>query len=151
MTYITDHLDLKLTVSPNDSADKFRAAEIERLQQLAAVMRAAAMHPRRLGGDAMPEELALDKKRSKRVLHVVEKSLALWGGEPAAWDQARQVAATLKWEDWWSEHERRIQSRQRYIATWCHRYGDQNGDIKWCNSALSKLSSELQWIAYALR
>lgn len=151
MTYIAGHLDLKLTVRATDSAAAIQTQEIERLQQLVAVMTAAATHPRRLGGDATAEELALDKKRAKRVLYIAEKCLSMWGGEPAPFDEATRIAATLRWEDWWSEHERRIQQRQRYIATWCHRYGDQNGDIKWTNQALTRLTSELKWLVYALR
>lgn len=151
MPFLTEYLDLAITVRADDSAEAIAAAEVERLQQLTAVFRAAAAHPRRLGGDATPEELAIDKKRAKRLAYAAEQSLKGWGAEPAEYGEATKIAATIRFEQWWEEHERRIRARQRYIATWGHRYGDRNGDARWCKSAIVKLNNELKWLAYALR
>jgi hypothetical protein len=151
MSFLAEYLDLAITVRAEDSAEIINAAEVERLQHLVAVLQAAAAHPRRLGGDAMPEELAQDKKRAKRLAHAAAQALKGWGGETASWEDASKVAATINFEEWWGEHERRIRSRQRYIATWCHRYGNNNGDARWCNSAIVRLENELKWFKHALR
>jgi hypothetical protein len=151
VSFLHAYIDPKITVRADDSAEAITRSERERLQQLYAVALAAASHPRRLGGDAMPEELALDKKRSKRIAHAVGNLLRDWQVEPQEYPDATKDAAIINWLRWWSAHEQYLLARQRYIATWCHRYGDSNGDIRWAKSAVTRLNNELKHLSNAMR
>lgn len=151
MGFLQGYVDRAITVRPEDSAVALAAAEVERLQRLVAVFRTAAAHPRRLGGEAWPEELALDKKRAKRLAHAAEHVLRDWGGEPVEWEEASKVAATLNFESWWHDHEAWLRARQCYVATWCQRYGDNNGDLRWGKSAIVRFNNELKYLSYAMR
>lgn len=151
LTFLDRYIDRNLTVSPEDSAEKFAADELLRIQQHHAVMRALAAHPRRLGGDATSDELADDKRRAKRVLHALDQCLTAWGGQPTEWEEASKIAATLDITAWREQHEVRIRARQKYLATWWIRYGNQNGDKRFVNQAINRLENELRWVAYALR
>lgn len=136
-------------VREDDTVESIQAHEVERLSMLLAVAVTAQEHPRRLGTDATPDELALDKTRAKRIAHSAAQCLKSWGGHPngTAVDAAR-LAAQVNWRNWWNEQQVYLVNRRRYIATWAIKTG---ADPRWCKSAVVKINNELQWLAYALR
>jgi hypothetical protein len=149
-SYLAHWYDPELKVADTETVDDITKAEIERLVKLLAVAQAAGSIPRRLGGDASPTDLALDKRRAKRIGHVAAQLLGSWSGKtklPPAPAVTRE-AATVDWKQWWAEHRIWLMNRQRYIATWCLKY---EADAKWCKSALVKLNNELLWLEHALR
>lgn len=149
MTYLAQWFDRDLEVSEDDTAAQMEVAEQERIANLLATAITAQQIPRRLGMDANSEELALDKRRAKRVAHVAQQLLKSWGGDPAQANGAvRREAAVIEWRQWWEEQQTYLLNKQRYIATWALKLGQ---DHKWAKSALVRINNELQWLAYALR
>lgn len=148
-SFLTAFLDLSLPVSEGESQTSLARAEQERLAHLLAIATHAQTIPRRLGGEASPDELADDKRRGKRVEHVAGQLLTAWGGRPSNYaHDVNREAAQVNWQRWWQEHETWLLNRQRYLATWCHKC---DGDEKWTKSAITRLQNEIKWISYALR
>lgn len=142
-TFQDPGLEVDLTVTPEDVS----AAEVGRLQSAVAVVAVTAAIPRRLS-DANREELALDKRRARRVLHVQRQSLVAWGGEEREADAEERIAgAQMVWELWQESHQVAVQARLRQIATWAKK----TGHLRFGKSAVVKLSQELEWMEYALR
>lgn len=149
MSFLRQYLDLSLDVGPENAA-ALHEAEVERINTLYNIMLMIQAMPRRLGQDASAEDLALDKKRAKRVAHVCLQLLKSWGAEPQAVGDLAREAAVWNWATWYDEHRIWLINRQRYVATWCHKAG-QNGDLRWCRAAVTRLTSELNWMANAVR
>ena len=152
MSYLAQWVDPALEVSAEESVDKIVKEELERLLRLNAIATAAGQIPRRLGQDASSPELAVDKKRSRRIAHVALQLASAWSGKDpnklkVKYDAA-QDAAVVNWNLWWEEHRVWLINRQRYIATWASRQEDQ---ARWCKSAMVRLNNETQWFEYALR
>ena len=152
MSYLAQWVDPALEVSPEESAKRIQLEEINRLLKLHAIAIAAGAIPRRLGVDATTEELAADKKRCRRIAHVALQLASAWSGKDpdklkAKYDVVKE-AAVVNWALWWEGHKTLLINRQRYIATWSSR---QDGQERWCKSALVKLNNETQWLEYALR
>lgn len=136
-------LDVDLTVSVEDLA----AHEQARLAACVATVAVTGAMPRRLS-NATRDELALDKKRARRVLHVLRQSLAAWGGterEPTG--EERSAGAQLDWQPWCEAHQVEVQARLKYVATW----GKKTGNLRFAKTAVVRLKQELEWMAYALR
>jgi hypothetical protein len=123
------------------------AAEIERLQEACGIIVVTLGIPRRLS-DATREELALDKKRARRSLHVLLQSLLLWGGKQRDPTSDEKVAgAQLDW-DYWHESHRTVATRHlTHLATW----GKRAGHLRFGKSAVVRITQELDWLEYALR
>lgn len=142
-SYHDPGLEVDLTVS----LESVVAAEQARLSAACAILAVTAAIPRRLS-DASREELALDKKRARRVLHVERQALAAWDGkerEPTA--DERSAGAQLSWELWPETTRTLISTRTRYIATWAKR----TGNLRFGKSAIVRLTQEASWLDYALR
>ena len=123
------------------------AAEIERLQAAVAVLQGCLAVPRRLS-DATREELALDKRRTRRALHVVMQSLLVWGGMPRAQTaEEKSAGAQLDWEVWPEEHRTVANRHLTHLATW----GKRAGHLRFAKSAVVRITQELDWLEYALR
>jgi hypothetical protein len=150
VSFIITYIDLELKVRPDDSAVTLAAAEIERINKLFNIAKAAQTIPRRLGTEASSLELMIDKQRARRVEHTAKQLLRDWKAQPAELEVVRE-AAVVDWMRWWADHRVFLINRQAYIATWCHKYGDDNGDIRWCKSAIVRLNNEVKWLTYALR
>lgn len=151
MSYLDTYVDLALPIPAEERAITITEDEVERLTKLLAVARLAQSIPRRLGAEASAEQLAEDSRRGKRIAHVASQLLTSWGGDPGVspGDVGRE-AATVNWDRWWEEHQVWLVNRQRYLATWCHK-SSQNGDLRWCKSAMVRLENEIKWLAYAMR
>jgi hypothetical protein len=145
--YLDSRFDPGLAVDLADTPDSLAGQEIDRLQSKCAVVSVAGQIPRRIG-KASGEELALDKLRCRRVLHVCRQSLKSWGGEERLPSDEEQIAgAQLLWEEWTSAYASEVETRIRYFATW----GKRAGEIKVAKSAVVRLEQELRWLRYALR
>jgi len=106
--------------------------------------------PRRLGGEATSEELALDKKRGRRAAHALRQSHVSWTkDEPVIElnDLTKRTGAQLEWDPWSRDHALSVMRSLRTLSTWAI----INDDRRWGRSAVVYLENELRWITYALR
>lgn len=154
MSFLSEWYDPGLETDPKDTVESITAAEISRLARQASVAGLALGIPRRLGGEADSDELALDKKRAKRVIHVLVQCLNSWKGNgnpegPFPMDDGiRMEAAQIIWPDWCESHTVWLRNRLRYVVTW----GRQNNvDEKAIKKMATRLRNELGWVSYALR
>jgi hypothetical protein len=143
-----------LDVDTDLNSDSFASEEIARIQTAACRILVAFDIPRRLGGDATSDELAADKRRCKRTIHVLRQSLAGWSAKDSSkvgWrpitDEDKVEGASLIWDKWWEEQESYLSARRIYIATW----GLKKPDTAYAKSAVTRLSNELTQMAYAMR
>lgn len=150
MSFIAAHYDAALEVDETDTVDSITEAELARLAKNVNLCALVLSIPRRLGGDAADEELALDKRRAKRVLHAENQSYAAWGGTtlPLAEDGLNQEAAQLDWKRWLQEQDAWLTARIRYLVTWGRKTG---ADEAWIKSSVVRLTNEQRWVNYALR
>lgn len=147
MRFLDRYFDPVLDVDVSVSEESIVAEEIERLQRMTAEAMVACQIPRRLS-DASREELALDKKRSRRIAHVLRQNLAGWGGaliDPSL--EQRQAGAQVHWESWWGDHQPWLEARMRLVASWAKK----SGNLSVGKKLLTRLSNELEWLKYALR
>lgn len=145
--YLDSRFDPGLAVDLADTPESLAAQEIDRLQSKCAVVSIAGQIPRRIG-KASGEELALDKLRCRRVLHVCRQSLKSWGGEERLPSDEEQIeGAQLLWEQWADAYTSEVEARIRYFATW----GKRTGETSVAKSAVVRLDQELRWLRYALR
>jgi hypothetical protein len=124
--------------------------EVQRLLRSIAIVSAAGAIPRRLGGDATSGELAIDKKRARRVAWALNQTLIKWKarpGKPPMDDLIRVSAANLIWGQFISEHQTHVLARIRLVATWAIRENEQ----RWGKSAVVRYENEVKWVAYAMR
>lgn len=154
MSFLAEWYDPGLETDPNDTVDSITQAEVARLARQASVAGLALGMPRRLGGEATDEELALDKKRSKRVVHVLMQCLGSWKGNGAPEgplpmdDGVRMDSAQVVWSDWCESQQTWLRNRIRYVVTW----GRANGvDERIVKQMVTRLKNELGWLTYALR
>lgn len=150
---LTDLHDPALEIPADTTTESIVKEEVERLARLTAIMGTTVTIPRRLGADASPEELAVDKKRGRRVTHALAQCLGAWNGGPFGYlpetEAIRQESAVLLWGHWWEEHQVWLGGRLCFIATWARK--SEVSDERWAKSAVVKLQNEQRWIAYALR
>jgi hypothetical protein len=83
--------------------------------------------PRRLGGDATSDELAIDKKLSNRMAHMGQDAAFRWGGEPGEWGalegdefepEERSAAAVLDWFEWVPAQAQAMLRDDTAMAVW---------------------------------
>jgi len=121
-----------------------------RLVSALALVFVAGSISRRLGSEADDEELALDKKRAKRVNHALRQSLGSWIRKLPPIevdDKTRQEGAQLDWVLFVEAHITQLKSEIRFVASWAIK----NDEIKWGKSAVVKLENEIRWLTYAMR
>lgn len=147
MAFLDSYWDPAIEVDLSLDVDKVALEERERLARMHAVAVVASQIPRRLS-DATRDELAMDKKRSRRIAHALAQSLTAWAGvvEPPT-DEDRRNGAQIDWEPWWEEHCAWLEHRLRYVASWAK----ATGNLRFGKSAVVKLSQELAWLKYAMR
>jgi hypothetical protein len=152
MAFLAELHDPELDVPSGITAARITTEEKERLTRMTAVASLAVAIPRRVGSDATPEELAIDKKRARRVKHALEQCLFAWEETKDVKlpenDVLRQEAATIVWESWWEEHQVYLESRVRLVVTWTYKTG---ADERWTKSAVVKFQNEIRWLSYAMR
>lgn len=151
MSFMMTYIDLDLKIPEGDTREKINTAEAARVGKMLAVAITAQEMPRRLGGEASPEELANDKSMNRRIAHVASQLMVGWGtnGNGASADVKRE-AASVDWKKWIAAHETFIVNRCRYIATWQHKVGDKTSE-RWAKGAVTRLENELKWLRYAMR
>jgi len=149
MKFLDSYFDPKVKLLDEDTEARISRAEQDRLKKLFNVATTASMMPRRLT-DAMPEDLAADKLKARRMAHVATNSLKSWGASLEGMNgyDVRREAAIVDWNHWSIDHQIYLLQRQFYIATWAISTG---GDQRWAKSAITKLSNERTWIERALR
>lgn len=142
--------DPELKIPRPASREVFEVQQIDRLASATAVVFAAGSLSRRIGGDASSRDLAIDKKRSKRVGHALRQSILAWTNRPPRIlvdDETRIKGAQLDWQQFYAEHVTQVNSALVLLATWAIR----NGEHRWGRSAVVALENELRWVRYALR
>src|SRR5262245_23021357 len=99
---------------PRTDRSRITAEEIERLCHALALVKVAGSIPRRLGFKATDEELALDKKRARRVGHALRQSLDGWTRDPKVEfddEVIRREGAQLEWLLFSTEHIVELRAR----------------------------------------
>jgi hypothetical protein len=144
---IDQYWDPALKVDKKMTPEAIAVTEIERLQGELAAAVVAANFPRRLG-DASRGELALDKRRSRRVGHALRQSLSAWGGaERTATEPEFRTGAQIDWPGWLEQHQTELHGRLRFVASWAK----LTTNLKFGKSAVVRLSQEHAWLIYAMR
>lgn len=149
-SYLARHFDPALDVGGVGSREILEGEQVERIKRALSVILVCGSIPRRLGGDATPEELALDKKRARRTAHALKQSLHSWRKRPGELpidDQVRTEGAQMKWEPWGEAHTMTLNNQLRVVST----YAITSGEEDWGKSAVVRLENEVNWISYALR
>lgn len=147
MGLLETYQDPGLDVDSSLSAEQVSAAEQERLACWLATVVACGAVPRRLS-DANREELALDKRRARRVAHVLRQSLIAWGGkEREPTPEERSAGAQLDWATWAESCGAATSVRIRMIATWAKK----TDNLRFGKSGVVRLVQEVEWMSYALR
>lgn len=148
-TYLARHYDPALVVEEIGPRKTLEAGEVERLQRAMTVVLCAGSIPRRIG-DASDAELALDKKRSRRVLHALNQSYRGWTNKAPklkATPEIKSEGAVINWTAWREEHLTIVRHRLRVLTTWAVRAEEE----AWGKQCVVKLENEIGWIEYSLR
>lgn len=148
--YLERHYDSGIRLPRNLDRSMLTNQEIERIVRSLTMMRVISEIPRRLGEDASAPELALDKRRARRVGWAFQQSLLNWRKKIprlTADDDLRSQASLLVWEAFVPAHSTELRGRMALIATWSIRMED----TRWGRSAIVRLENEAKWVLYALR
>lgn len=118
-------------------------AEARRLQKLADIAAGAVAIPRRLGGEATGRELAHDKRKGRRILHIARR-LESWWDAPVSEDRpaTSRDSAQIVWDEWWSDHKEWLDRRITWIATWGVKHNNRSA----ANKYVSLLRRERQYL-----
>lgn len=150
-TFLARYHDAELVLPDDVTREALEKEECSRIGRSLAVCLIAGSIPKRLGGDATDIELALDKKRSRRMAHALSRSLAGWTKKSADYmpldDAIRSAGAAIDWRKFEAEHVTLVKSRLSLMAT----YAIRDGQERWGKSAVVRLENELNWVTYALR
>jgi len=149
-TFLQRFFDPALDPPRVESSEALENAQIARLARSQSVVILAGAIPRRLGAAATDTELALDRKRSKRIAHALGQSLKGWTKKnvPLPLDEKVRVeGAQVVWESWASDHLVAIQAELRSLATWAV----LNEQEKWGRSCVVRLENERNWVEHAMR
>lgn len=149
-SFLARFYDPALPIEGIGSREEIERQVVERIVRALSVTIIAGTTPRRLGGDAMDDELAMDKKRARRFGHVLGQSLKQWTKKrpDLPLDKAVRIeGAQIKWETWKDKQCADIAAQLRLVATW----SVQKDEEKWGKSAVVKLENELKWMEYAFR
>lgn len=147
--YLGEHFDGSLDIRGIPNREELERRQRDRLNRALATVLITSQIPRRLGSDASPEELAMDKKRSRRVAHALRQSLLSWQKkiELQVDDEIRRDGAQLNWDKWSTKFLTDLRLQMSCVATWAVAKEDED----WGKSALVRLKNEENWLTYALR
>lgn len=147
--YLGQHYDAALDIEGIGSREELEARQVDRISRELAIIIVTGTIPRRLGTDATAEELALDKKRARRVGHALKQSLSGWTKKYKleADEEIRRAGAQLDWTTWLPAATTAVMVNRRLIAT----YAIRSQQESWGKSAIVKLNNELNWIEHAMR
>lgn len=157
MSGIGDKMDAGFEPPPDWSPDSIEAQELPRLMADAMMALAAVGHPRRLGGDASREELARDKRISRKIANAYLVVLRFYGAGRGDWrelikraaqdDEARVAGAQVRWVDWVPERLRWLEQRIGRVAA----YALKRDEMTWGNHAVFRLERERELLDLAAR
>lgn len=149
-SFLAQHYDPELNLDAIGSREELETRQIARINRALSVTLLAGTTPRRLGGDATDEELAVDKKRARRCGHALGQSLKQWTKRKQDLpldDSVRREGAQIKWTEWAEAHCVDIKNQLRCVAT----YAIRSDQERWGKSAVVRLENELKWLEFALR
>jgi hypothetical protein len=148
--YLSRYYDPALELPETGAREEWERRQIERLERALSVVIMAGTIPRRLGGDANDDELALDRRRAKRAGHALSQSLKGWTKNKPNLplnDDVRMAGAQIVWETWRDAHLSDLNLQLRSVTTWAIKHDE----LDWGKSAVVKLENEINWVGYALR
>ena len=148
--YLERYFDSGLAVPEAISRESLVSSEIERIKSAATIIYVVSTIPRRLGGEATDAELALDKKRAKRVGWALEQALGGWTRKRVSYQVTAEIqreGAQLEWELFVPAHLTQLNTELCLVATWAI----QNDEARWGRSAVVSLENEIRWMTYAMR
>jgi len=148
--FLAQYWDSGLKLPKDHGIPELEDQQRGRLLSALALVFVAGSISRRVGSEADDEELALDKKRAKRVRHALRQSLGGWVRKMPPVevdDKTRREGAQLDWPLFVEAHLAQLTTEMRVVATWAIK----NNEIKWGKSALVKLQNEQRWLNYAMR
>jgi hypothetical protein len=121
----------------------------------------AAHWPARLGADATREELARDKKTSRKIAWMAFAQVRYWGGPDIKWDtwlaseaaggsdtfspEERTQAGTVDWVEWLTDMSTVCPQARQALSAWCARTS-RAALARRVDSRLIGLSGELERI-----
>lgn len=149
-TFLQRFFDPALEPPAVESSESLENHQIDRLARSQSVVILAGAIPRRLGAEATDIELALDRKRAKRMAHALGQSLKGWTKKNVPLpltDELRMEGAQVVWESWASDHLVAIQAELRTLATWAVLHEQE----KWGRSCVVRLENERNWVEHAMR
>lgn len=160
MSYLDAYIDPDADL-PDLTLEGVAEHEARRLQVLAQAAEVASSMPRRLYG-ADRHELALDKRRSRRVRHAAMQAQSAWLTEiqvgrlvvqrvkpskkSEAWQEIMGIAARVDWEHYAAEQAAELTDRARIVVSWAV----EVGDTKFANRALSRFQAEIERVSMAV-
>lgn len=148
--YLGRWYDAALEIPGNLDENRIVHDEIERLTLALSCALFASTLVRRLG-DVSDDELALDKRRSRRAAHALRQSLRGWAGNqtPALvmTEEIRRQGAQVDWPAYITNHSTAVNGRACLAATWAIRTNHE----RWGKTAIVRYTNELSWVSYALR
>lgn len=147
--YLTRYYDPELSMTAATTKE-LEAAQLDRLKRSLQVVVYAGSIPRRLGGEASDRELAIDRKRARRVGHALKQSIGGWSKKQVKLqdnNELRIEGAQLIWPDWFEAYLVRLDNEVKLVVSWAIR----NDQQRWGRSAVVKFENELNWITYAMR
>lgn len=148
--YLERWYDPELVLPEDLTPVSLAAGEVSRIGRALSIVVVAGTIPRRLGGDASDEELALDRKRARRAGHALRQALVGWVKRVPQLqldDEIRRLGAQLDWESFGTEHRNVLKSRLCLCATFAIREDEK----RWGKSAVVNLENEMNWFTYAMR
>lgn len=152
--YLETYFNKRLQIEPTQTPAQLSQYEIARIQTQATRILVAMDVPRRLGADATSAELADDKRRCRRVLHVLRQQMLSWAEQDESRIQQRPIdeedrreGSTLLWKTWWKDHKKYLEQRRAYLATW----GLKTGEKTYANKSVNRLDQELKQMEHAMR
>lgn len=147
--YLNRYFDPELTPPKTTIAD-LTNRQVDRLTKALVVVIHAGSIPRRLGGEATDIDLALDRKRARRVGWSVKQSLNGWSKKAPKLpidEELRIIGAQLIWSSWYEEYMTTLTNETRLVVTW----SILNDEQRWGRSAVVKFENEQNWVSYAMR
>lgn len=147
--FLNRYFDADLAL-PKTNIEELIETQVIRLSRALVVTIHAGSIPRRLGGDATDQDLAIDRKRAKRSSWAVKQALAGWSKKMPKLptdDELRVTGAQLIWPNWQEQYMASLLEQARIVATW----SILNDEQRWGRSAVVKFDNEQNWISYALR
>jgi len=148
--FVERYFDSGLAVSELETKESLVSREVERIQTALTVVGVVGSIPRRLGGEATDKELAIDKRRARRVDHALRQSFSSWSKrEPKIQVTAeiQREGIQLEWDEFIMEHMTQVMTELPLLATWAI----LNEETRWGRSAVVYLENEIRWITYAMR